>query len=160
MCTSCSASCVVEFAELNARGTARSLYRCINLLLAKKSYQVKLFLCNISSEGGVCQNTAPAISLHPTGGVHIQGDPVTLSCRTTTEVSSIEWFKDDQLLGSGPQFSIESFSESQAGNYTCRATTNGVGTVTSASARLQLAGNTFMCVRTATYARVTYMYSM
>ena len=108
----------------------------------------------------MCQNTAPAISLHPTGGVHIQGDPVTLSCRTTTEVSSIEWFKDDQLLGSGPQFSIESFSESQAGNYTCRATTTGVGSVTSASARLQLAGNTFRCVRTATCAGVTYMYSM
>ena len=73
--------------------------------------------------------------------MYSEDDPVTLTCTTETTVDSIKWYRDDELVGSsGTVFTIESFSAQNAGGYVCRATTNEVGTVTSAIAVLELAG--------------------
>ena len=69
---------------------------------------------------------------------------ITLTCGTNT-VDIISWYRDDEFVGSGAEYRIASFSEEDEGTYRCRATINGVGTVTSAVATLQLAG---MCYRT------------
>ena len=59
---------------------------------------------------------------------------------TVSPVNTIFWYKDRTHVGSGSTFEIASFSEGDVGNYSCRASVNGVGTVTSAIAERQLAG--------------------
>ena len=58
----------------------------------------------------------------------------------------IQWYRDGDVVGSGTEHVIESFMAQHAGSYTCRATSNGVGTVTSAVAVLQLAGPSMLCM--------------
>lgn len=69
---------------------------------------------------------------------------ITLTCEINSSVNAIEWHRDDGFIGIGPEYRIASFSEEDEGTYRCCATINGVGTVTSAVATLQLAG---MCYR-------------
>lgn len=58
-------------------------------------------------------------------------------------MDAVEWYREDgeTLAGSatGEQLQL-TMSASEAGSYACRATLNGVGSVTSAFATLQLAG--------------------
>ena len=88
--------------------------------------------------------TVPVITEYPTGGVYSLEDSISLTCGTNS-VNIIRWYRDDEFVESGAEYRIASFSEVDEGTYRCRATINGVGTVTSAVATLQLAG---MCYRT------------
>ena len=80
------------------------------------------------------------ISQHPIGGIYASGVSISLTCATLSPVNTIFWYKDRTQVGSGSTFEIASFSAGDVGNYSCRASVNGVGTVTSAIAELQLAG--------------------
>ena len=65
---------------------------------------------------------------------------VPLSCAASEGVHLTRWYRNGVLVGGeGNEFVIASFREEFAGNYTCKATVNGVGTITSAIARVQLA---------------------
>ena len=70
---------------------------------------------------------------------------MSLSCMTEEVVDLLEWYRDGEVVDSGPELVIASFMAQHAGSYTCRATSNGVGTVTSAVADLQLAGKCSTC---------------
>lgn len=85
--------------------------------------------------------TLPVITKHPKGDVYSMQASVNLTCGTESAVNIIEWYRNEEIfVGGGTEYLIASFGEEDAGNYTCRATINGVGTVTSAIATLQLAG--------------------
>ena len=71
---------------------------------------------------------------------------MSLSCMTEEVVDLVQWYRDGEVVGSGPEHVIASFVAQHAGNYTCRATSNGVGTVTSAVAVLQLASKHSTCI--------------
>lgn len=86
------------------------------------------------------QEGLPVITQQPQGGIFSSGDSVSLTCQTESAVDTITWYRNEELVGSETNYNIPSFSADVAGNYTCRATTNVVGTVTSALAELQLAG--------------------
>ena len=73
------------------------------------------------------------------GGIYAEGVSVTLTCLTESPVSHIDWHRGNDRVGSAGDFVIVSFSATDAGSYTCRATNNDVGTVTSSLAVLQLA---------------------
>ena len=84
-------------------------------------------------------STFPAITQHPIGSIAIPGDSVSLSCAVEEEAHLIKWFRDNNLVVSGPEYRIAALSEDSVGSYTCRATVHKVGTVTSAIARVELA---------------------
>lgn len=86
------------------------------------------------------QEGLPVITQHPTGGIYSSGDTVSFNCQTAEPVNAIDWYHNEVWVGFGTTYNISSFSATEAGTYTCQATTNGVGTVTSALAELQLAG--------------------
>ena len=93
-----------------------------------------LFFTASSQEG------IPIISQHPIGGIYRSGAFINLTCETMSPVDTIFWYKDGTQVESGHTFEITSFGEGDVGNYSCMASINGVGTVTSAVAELQLAG--------------------
>ena len=72
---------------------------------------------------------------------------MTLSCMTDMTVEQIDWYRDGVKVGSGVEYNIEQFIEVQAGSYNCLATSQDVGTVTSAIAMLELAGVCIHCMR-------------
>ena len=90
-------------------------------------------------------STIPVITKHPIGSIGILGDTVSLSCAAEGGVHLIEWFRNGNKVGSGLQHAIAMLDEDNAGNYTCRAKVNGVGSVTSAIAKVELASK---CITT------------
>lgn len=80
------------------------------------------------------------ITQHPAGGIYSSGSPVSLTCQAGPSVDIITWYRNGEQIDVGTTHEIASFSADVVGTYSCRATTNGVGTVASALAELQLAG--------------------
>lgn len=94
------------------------------------------------------QEGLPVITQHPTGGIYSTGDTVRLTCQAEgPSVNAITWYHNGDQVDTGPTHDIPSFTAAEAGTYTCRATTNGVGTVTSALAKLQLAGRSTITLK-------------
>lgn len=81
----------------------------------------------------------PSITHHSGGRVVRPDESVTLNCDASDNVHLVQWYKNGGLVSSEPVYTIESFDATSAGNYSCKATVNDVGSITSAVVRLELA---------------------
>ena len=110
-------------------------------MLARSCSPIKRQSIFYPTETGCSQSnsTIPVITQHPIGSIGSPGDTIFLCCAAEGGVHLIEWFRDDTLVENGLQHSITMLDEENAGSYTCRATVNGVGSVTSATAKVEFA---------------------
>ena len=116
-------------------------------IVAMSTYICHLSLLMFLSAAHCQDPTLPHISVQPSGGIFADGSPpIILEC-VAEDADSIQWAHNEGIITSDPSrtigsdnaLTIVSLNGDLAGNYTCLAS-NEVGTVTSAIAEIELAG--------------------